>query len=379
MKHNPPAPSIVAAHDSLLKSLPFEDTADFEANDRGFIATLDDPKVRNAAGDVVWDAEAFDFINGEAPTTVNPSLWRQSMLCSKHGLFELADRVYQVRGIDLSNMTLIETDNGVIVVDVLLSKETAAAALELYRKHRGDRPVKAVIFTHSHADHYGGVLGVITAEQAASGEVEVIAPDGFMEHAVSENVYAGVAMNRRAGYMYGAALERGTQGNVGAGLGQTLSIGEVTLIEPTLLITETGQRLTIDGIDIDFQLAPGTEAPAEMHFHFPQLRVLCMAENATHTLHNLLTLRGAVVRDPHVWARYLSEAVERYGDTTDVLFASHHWPTWGAENIRTFLITQRDLYAYVHDQTLRLANKGFTGPEIAEQILRCVLPFGRWP
>lgn len=368
MKHNPPAPSIVAAHDSLLKSLPFEDTADFEANDRGFIATLEDPKVRNAAGDVVWDAEAFDFINGEAPTTVNPSLWRQSMLCSKHGLFELADRVYQVRGIDLSNMTLIETDNGVIVVDVLLSKETAAAALELYRKHRGDRPVKAVIFTHSHADHYGGVLGVITAEQAASGEVEVIAPDGFMEHAVSENVYAGVAMNRRAGYMYGAALERGTQGNVGAGLGQTLSIGEVTLIEPTLLITETGQRLTIDGIDIDFQLAPGTEARAEMHFHFPQLRVLCMAENATHTLHNLLTLRGAVVRDPHVWARYLSEAAERYGDTTDVLFASHHWPTWGAENIRTFLITQRDLYAYVHDQTLRLANKGFTGPEIAEQI-----------
>ncbi len=369
MKHTSPAPSVVAAHNRLLTSLPFEDTADFEANDRGFIATLDDPKIRNAAGEVVWDVEAFDFVSGEAPTTVNPSLWRQSMLCSKHGLFELADRVYQVRGLDLSNMTLIETDNnGLIVVDVLLSKETATAALELYRKHRGDRQVKAVIFTHSHADHYGGVLGVMTAEQAASGEIEVIAPDGFMEHAVSENVYAGVAMNRRAGYMYGAALERSTQGNVGAGLGQTLSIGEVTLIEPTLLITETGQQLTIDGVDIDFQLAPGTEAPAEMHFHFPQLRVLCMAENATHTLHNLLTLRGAVVRDPHVWARYLSEAVERYGDDTDVLFASHHWPTWGAENIRTFLTTQRDLYAYVHDQTLRLANKGFTGPEIAEQI-----------
>ena len=368
MDHMEPTPSITAAHDALLTSLPFADTADFEANDRGFIATLDDPKVRNAAGDVVWDAAAFDFIDGEAPTSVNPSLWRQSTLASKHGLFQLADRIFQVRGVDLSNMTIVETDSGVIVIDTLLTKETGAAALALYRRHRGDRPVKAVIFTHSHADHYGGVLGVVTAEQVASGAAEVIAPDGFLEHAVSENVYAGVAMNRRAGYMYGAVLERSAQGNVGAGLGQTLSTGEVTLVEPTLLITKTGQTHTVDGVDIEFQLAPGTEAPAEMHFYFPQLRALCMAENATHNFHNLLTLRGAVVRDPHVWSRYLTEAAELYADRSDLLFASHHWPTWGSENIRQFLLTQRDLYGYVHDQTLRLLNQGLTGPEIAEEI-----------
>jgi alkyl sulfatase BDS1-like metallo-beta-lactamase superfamily hydrolase len=265
-------------------------------------------------------------------------------------------------------MTLIETDTGVIVVDTLLSKETGAAALALYRKFRGDRPVKAVIFTHSHADHYGGVLGVVTEEQVTSGEVEIIAPDGVLEHAGSENVYAGVAMNRRAGYMYGAALARGPKGQLGAGLGMTLSTGEVTLIEPTRTITTTGETHTVDGVDIEFQMAPGTEAPAEMHFYFPQLRVLCMAENATHNLHNLLTLRGAVVRDPHVWSQYLTEAVELYADRTDVLFASHHWPTWGADNIRSFLESQRDLYGYIHDQTLRLLNKGLTGPEIAEAI-----------
>jgi alkyl sulfatase BDS1-like metallo-beta-lactamase superfamily hydrolase len=368
MQHKQPSPAILAAHAALQAALPFDDTADFDSNDRGFIGTLDDPKVRSAAGEVVWDADAFDFIGGEAPTSVNPSLWRQSTLTSRHGLFELADRIYQVRGVDLSNMTLIEGDTGVIVVDTLLSKETAAAALALYRKHRGDRPVKAVIITHSHADHYGGVLGVVTAEQVAAREVEVIAPDGFLEHAVSENVYAGVAMNRRAGYMYGAVLERGPQGQVGAGLGQTLSIGEVTLIEPTSLITKTGQTHTVDGVEIEFQLAPGTEAPAEMHFYFPQLRALCMAENATHNFHNLLTLRGAVVRDPHVWSRYLTEALDRYGNRSDLLFASHHWPTFGTDAIQEFLRTQRDLYGYVHDQTLRLLNKGLTGPEIAELL-----------
>jgi alkyl sulfatase BDS1-like metallo-beta-lactamase superfamily hydrolase len=363
-----PSEAIAASNAGLGAILPFDDVSDFEANERGFVATLDSPEVRNADGEVVWDASSFDFVDGDAPASVNPSLWRQSTIMRKHGLFELADRVYQVRGLDLSNMTLIETDSGVIVVDTLLSKETAAAALALYRKHRGDRPVKAVIFTHSHADHYGGVLGVVTADEVASGSVEVIAPDGFLEHAVSENVYAGVAMNRRAGYMYGAALARGPRGQVGAGLGMTLSTGEVTLIEPTLTITQTGQTVTVDGVDIEFQLAPGTEAPAEMHFYFPQLRVLCMAENATHNLHNLLTLRGALVRDPHMWSRYLTEAIERYADKTEVLFASHHWPTWGTDRIRAFLESQRDLYGYLHDQTLRMLNLGLTGPEIAETI-----------
>ncbi|KJL45007.1 alkyl/aryl-sulfatase [Microbacterium trichothecenolyticum] len=368
MDQQDPSATIAQTNTALLSTLPFGDIADFDANKRGFVGTLDSPQVRNAAGEVVWDAASFDFVDGDAPTSVNPSLWRQSTLMRTHGLFELADRVYQVRGLDLSNMTLIETDNGVIVVDTLLSKETGAAALALYRKFRGERPVKAVIFTHSHADHYGGVLGVVTEEEVASGAVEVIAPEGFLEHAVSENVYAGVAMNRRAGYMYGAALDRGPQGQLGAGLGMTLSTGEVTLIEPTLTITTTGQTHTVDGVDIEFQMAPGTEAPAEMHFYFPQLRVLCMAENATHNLHNLLTLRGAVVRDPHMWSQYLTEAIELYADRTDVLFASHHWPTWGTENIRTFLESQRDLYGYIHDQTLRLLNKGLTGPEIAEAI-----------
>lgn len=363
-----PSVTIAQNNAALTSTLPFDDTADFDANARGFVGTLDSPEVRNAAGEVVWDVSSFDFVEGEAPSSVNPSLWRQSTLMRTHGLFELADRVYQVRGLDLSNMTLVETDNGVIVVDTLLSKETGAAALALYRKFRGDRPVKAVIFTHSHADHYGGVLGVVTEDEVASGAVEIIAPDGFLEHAVSENVYAGVAMNRRAGYMYGAALARGPHGQLGAGLGMTLSTGEVTLIEPTLTITTTGQTHTVDGVDIEFQMAPGTEAPAEMHFYFPQLRVLCMAENATHNLHNLLTLRGAVVRDPHMWSQYLTEAIELYADRADVLFASHHWPTWGTENIRTFLESQRDLYGYIHDQTLRLLNKGLTGPEIAEAI-----------
>jgi alkyl sulfatase BDS1-like metallo-beta-lactamase superfamily hydrolase len=368
MQQKQPTPAIVSAHEALRSSLPFDDTTDVDSNERGFLGTLDDPKVRDASGEVVWDADAFAFIEGDAPTSVNPSLWRQSTLTSAHGLFELGDRIYQVRGVDLSNMTVIEGDTGVIVVDTLLSKETGAAALALYRKHRGDRPVKAVIITHSHADHFGGVLGVVTAEQVAAGEVEIIAPDGFLEHAVSENVYAGVAMNRRAGYMYGAALERGPYGQVGAGLGQTLSTGEVTLIEPTLLITETGQTHNVDGVEIEFQVAPGTEAPAEMHFYFPQLRALCMAENATHNFHNLLTLRGAVVRDPHMWSRYLTEALDRYADRSDLLFASHHWPTFGTESIRHFLTTQRDLYGYVHDQTLRLLNKGLTGPEIAELL-----------
>jgi alkyl sulfatase BDS1-like metallo-beta-lactamase superfamily hydrolase len=348
--------------------LPFGDTADFEAAERGLIDP-GDPVVRNDQGEVVWDNGSYSsFLTGDAPGTVHPSLWRQSTLVAKQGLFEVTDGIYQVRGYDLSNLSIIEGDTGVIVIDPLISTETAAAALALYRKHRGDRPVVAVIHTHSHVDHFGGVKGVVSQDDVDEGRVQIIAPEGFVEHAISENVYAGTAMGRRAGYMYGAALPRGPKGGVGAGLGQTTSTGTVTLISPTVTITDTGQELTIDGVRIVFQMAPGTEAPAEMHFYFPDRRALCMAENATHTLHNLLTLRGAVVRDPHMWAHYLTEAIEMFAGQSDVVFASHHWPTWGTENIIAFLTIQRDLYAYLHDQTLRLLNLGYTGPEIAEMI-----------
>ncbi|MEL4318211.1 alkyl sulfatase dimerization domain-containing protein [Leifsonia sp. YIM 134122] len=368
MDQKPATPSIAAAHRALLDALPFSDEQDFDDADRGFIAALEPGVVKSADGRVVWDNDSYDFVIGDSPSTVNPSLWRQSKLVSRQGLYEVVEGIYQVRGLDLSNLTFIEGDTGVIVIDPLISTETAAAALGLYRAHRGDRAVVAVIYSHSHIDHFGGVLGVATQDDVDAGRIQVIAPEGFTGHAVAENVYAGTAMSRRAGYMYGAALERGPQGAVGAGLGQTTSIGELGLIVPTLEITTTGETVTVDGIEIEFQMAPGTEAPSEMHFYFPRYRALCMAENATHTLHNLLTLRGAVVRDPHVWSGYLTEAIEKFGDRTDVAFASHHWPTWGGDRIVEFIGNQRDLYAYLHDQTLRLLNRGFTGTEIAEQL-----------
>lgn len=368
MDQNDATEAIRAQQRELATSLPFDDRRDVEAVERGFIAALEPGEIRDDDGNVVWDANEFDFIDGDSPDTVNPSLWRQSELVSRHGLFEVVDGVYQARGLDLSNVSFVEGDTGVIVIDPLISKETAAAALALYREHRGDRPVTAVIFTHSHIDHFGGVLGVTTAEEVERGAVAIIAPEGMVGHAVAENVYAGTAMARRAGYMYGAALDRGPKGAVGAGLGQSTSKGRAGILPPTLEIRETGERHTIDGVEFEFQMAPGTEAPAEMHFLIPQRRALCMAENATHNLHNLLTLRGALVRDPNIWARYLTEAIERFGDRADVVFASHHWPTWGAEEIREFLGLQRDLYAYLHDQTLRMLNRGMTGAEIAEEI-----------
>jgi len=352
---------------ALQDELPFDDTRDFEAADRGFLGTIEPGQVRNEAGEVVWDADAYDFLDGDAPDTVNPSLWRQSMLVAKHGLFEVVEGVYQVRGFDLSNVSFVETETGVVVIDPLISQETARAALALYREHRGDRPVKAIIFSHSHIDHFGGVLGIASKEELAGG-IEVIAPEHLVAEAVAENVYAGVAMARRAGYMYGAALARGPKGAVGAGLGQTTSTGLAGIAVPTVEISKTGQTHTVDGLEIEFQMAPGTEAPAEMHFLFPKYRALCMAENATHTLHNLLTLRGAVVRDPHGWSGYLTEALERFGGRADVVFSSHHWPTWGADEIHEFIGLQRDLYGYLHDQTLRLLNQGLTGAEIAEEI-----------
>jgi alkyl sulfatase BDS1-like metallo-beta-lactamase superfamily hydrolase len=365
---NPASESVTTANGGLREQLPFDDQRDFEDTDRGFLGSISPGVVHAADGHVVWDADAYGFVTGDAPDTVNPSLWRQSQLVAKHGLYEVVEGIYQVRGFDLSNVTFVEGDSGVIVIDPLISTETAAAALGLYRQHRGDRPVVAVIYSHSHVDHFGGVFGVASVADVDAGRIQVLAPEGFVEHAVSENVYAGTAMARRAGYMYGAVLAKGPDGQVGAGLGQSTSSGEVGLIVPTLYISTTGETQTIDGVEIEFQMAPGTEAPAEMHFYFPRYRALCMAENATHTLHNLVTLRGALVRDPHIWATYLTEAIETFAGRADVVFASHHWPTWGRDRIVEYLSTQRDLYAYLHDQTLRLLNQGLTGAEIAEVI-----------
>ena len=368
MNNNPAAPVIESAHAQQRGVLPFSDTADFADADRGFLGALEPCVITAADGRVVWDNDAYAFLIGDAPPTVHPSLWRQSTLAAKQGLYEVVEGIYQVRGLDLSNVTFIEGDTGVIVIDPLVCTETAAAALALYRAHRGPRAVSAVIYTHSHVDHFGGVLGVTTQDDVDAGKVPVLAPEGFIGHAVQENVYAGTAMTRRAAYMYGTALERGPQGQVGCGLGQAPSTGEVGIIVPTLDITTTGETHTIDGVQIEFQMAPGTEAPAEMHFYFPKFRALCMAENATHNLHNLLTLRGALVRDPHAWSGYLTEAIDTFADRADVVFASHHWPTWGRERIVEYLSLQRDLYAYLHDQTLRKLNQGYTGIEIAESF-----------
>lgn len=367
MDHKPPTAVIESAH--RQHTLPLHDTRDFEDADHGFIAALSPCVIKAADGRVVWDNDAYSFLSGSAPTSVHPSLWRQSTLAAKQGLYEVVPGIYQVRGFDLSNITFVEGDTGIIVIDPLVSTEVAAAALDLYRTHRGgDRPVVAVIYTHSHVDHFGGVLGVTSQADVDSGAVAVLAPEGFVEHAVQENVYAGPAMTRRATYMYGTLLARGPRDQVGCGLGQATSTGEVAVIVPTLDIRTTGETHTIDGVEIEFQMAPGTEAPAEMHFYFPRFRALCMAENATHNLHNLLTLRGALVRDPHAWSGYLTEAIDTFADRADVVFASHHWPTWGRERIVEFMSLQRDMYSYLHDQTLRLLNQGYTGIEIAEMF-----------
>ncbi len=340
----------------------FNDRTDYEDADRGLIGSLKPCIIRGADGSEFWHNDALGFLSGDCPDTVNPSLWRQSQLTARQGLYEVTEGIYQVRGLDLSNMTLVESDNGIIVIDPLISAECAAAALALYRTHRGHRAVTAVIYTHAHGDHFGGVHGVYESE------VPIIAGHGFMEAAVSENVYAGTAMARRALYMYGASLPKSPTGQVGAGLGATTSVGSIGLIPPTLEITHTGQEEVLDGVRIQFQMTPGTECPVEMNFFFPERRALCMAENATHNLHNLLTLRGAVVRDPRIWARYLNEAVNLFCNDADVAFASHHWPMWGRDRIVTYLRQQRDLYTYLHDQTLRLMNHGYTGMEIAEMM-----------
>lgn len=361
-------PTTEHANQQWLQRLPFADRGDFDAAQRGLIERFDS-RIVNAQQQTVWDPSRYGFLGGNAPATVNPSLWRIAQLNTIAGLFKVSERIYQVRGLDLANMTLIEGDTGLIVMDPLLSVETARAALDLYFKHRPKRPVVAVIYTHPHVDHFGGVRGVIDEADVHAGKVQVIAPQGFFEHAVSENVLAGPAMRRRAQYMYGAPLPRSPRGQVDAGLGKGVPTNAtVSLIAPTREISKPLESLRIDGVDIEFQLTPGTEAPAEMNLWFPQFKALCMAENASHVQHNVLTIRGAEVRDAKVWAHYLDQALVRYGDQADVVFAQHHWPTWGGQAIRDYLADQRDMYAFIDSQTLRLINQGLTPTEIAAQL-----------
>ncbi|MCY0990251.1 MBL fold metallo-hydrolase [Nannocystis sp. ILAH1] len=359
------------ANAALLQQLPFGDRADFEDAERGLIARPHTLTITDADGNVVWDLEPFKkFIRRDAPApeTVNPSLWRQAQLNMIYGLFKVTERVYQVRGFDLANITYIKGDRGWIVMDPLLTIESAKAAHALVKQHLGDRPIVAVIYSHSHPDHYGGVRGLVEEADVRSGRVRVIAPEGFMAHAVSEMVLAGSAMSRRAAYMYGMFLPRDAQGNVGSGLGIANATGTVSLIAPTQSITKTGQELVIDGVKMVFQLTPDTEAPAEMNTYFPQFKAMWMAENATHTLHNIQTLRGAPVRDALAWAKYLQQTIELYGDGLEVKFQAHHWPMWGQKNVRDYLEKQRDLYKYIHDQSLHMLNFGYIGTEIAEYL-----------
>jgi len=362
-----------AANALLLTQLPFNDKQDFEDAQRGFIAKPDKLTIRtsNPVDRISWDLESYkQFISLDkpAPDSVNPSLWRNAQLNMQYGLFKVADRIYQVRGYDLSNITFVQGETGWIVLDPLVTTETAKAAYDLVTQNLGARPVVAVIYSHSHIDHYGGVRGIVDGAEVDSGKVKIIAPDGFLEHAVSENVIAGNAMTRRAVLMYGSFLPRGPLGSVNAGLGQTTSQGTSTLIPPTDILKKTGEERVVDGVRMVFQMTPGTEAPAEMNTWFPQWKALWMAENATGTMHNILTLRGAQVRDSAAWARYLDESIELYGKDVAVKFQAHHWPVWDNARVVEYLKKQRDVYKYLHDQSVNLMNKGYTGEEISEMI-----------
>jgi alkyl sulfatase BDS1-like metallo-beta-lactamase superfamily hydrolase len=358
-----------AANRAVLETLPMGDKQSFDDAQRGLIEALGDKVILGASGRPAWSLKGYEFLNREeAPDSVHPGLWRHARVNMANGLFKVTDRIYQLRGFDLSNMTIIEGDTGLIVIDPLITTEVASEALAMYYKHRPHLPVVAVIYSHSHADHFGGVRGVVNEDDVKSGKVAVWAPTGFMQEAVGENVIAGNAMARRALYQFGPLLARGERGQVDAGLGKTTSFGSVTLIAPTRLIEQPVETHRIDGVDVVFELTPGAEAPAEMIMYYPQMRVLNMAEIGTQNFHNLLPIRGAQVRDALAWSKYLGGAQERYGAKSDVMIAQHHWPVWGAARVQGFLGTQRDAYKFVHDQTVRLMNHGYTGPEIADMV-----------
>lgn len=356
-----------AANEKVARSLPLSDQADFENARRGLIASIDGP-IETDDGRTVMDPGAFAFLDGPAADTVNPSLWRQAQLNAVHGLFEVADGIYQVRGYDISLMTLIRGETGWIIVDCLISIETAKAALKLAMEHLGERSISAVLITHTHADHFGGSRGVLTDDMIADGNIPIIVPEGFTKYSVSEAVLAGNQMARRAMYQFGLLVSPGPAGFVDSGIGKSNAKGNRSFVLPNKEISKTGERLTVDGVEFVFQIASGTEAPSEFLFYLPQYKALCMAEVTCRTMHNVLTLRGAEVRDPLLWSGCIDESLDLFGDEVEIYFACHNWPEWGNENIRKFLEEQRDIYRFIHDQALRLANSGHTPCEIAEQV-----------
>lgn len=365
----PASPATVAAQRSVAAALPPDGTRDEDFARRGFIATLADPQIMDDKGNVVWNLDAYAFVDGPAPDTVNPSLWRHMRYLKHHGLFRIADNMWQVRGFDLSNMTVIRGDKGWIVIDPLTTREAATAALELVNRTLGPRPVSAVIYSHSHVDHFGGVRGVIDEADVKAGKVAVIAPEHFVEEASSENVMAGNAMSLRAAYQFGRGLDPGPQGQMGGGIGMAVSTGTITLVAPTDSITATGERRVVDGVELEFQIVSGSEAPSEMNVFVVPARAFLAAEIATCTMHNILTPRGAKVRDARAWAHYLDQAARYYAPKSDVVLSSHCWPQFGTENGVAWLSAQRDNYRYLHDQTVRRMNQGETMTEIAEDVL----------
>ncbi len=360
------APAVREAHARVVAEADLSDPATFADAARGLVAR---PRgqVRDAEGALVWDFDAFAFVRGPAPATVDPSLWRQALLNNHAGLFKVVDRIWQLRGFDLANITLVEGDTGWIVVDTATTREAAAAAMAFARRHLGERPVSAVVFTHSHVDHFGGALGVIGAEEARARGVPIVAPAGFMDEATSENLMMGGAMPRRAMYMYGDRLPRDAGGVVDNGLGKAVAQGRIGLLAPTVTIAASGGEQLIDGVRFVFHDVGGSEAPSEFVFSLPDLRAFCGAELASHTLHNLYTLRGAKVRDALKWAGYLDRAIG-WSEGAQVMFNQHHWPVWGGDRIRTSLALQRDAYRFIHDQTVRRMNAGETAAEIAETL-----------
>jgi linear primary-alkylsulfatase len=364
-----PEPATLKANAELAKTLPFANRQDFDDAIRGFVGTMPDALVSGTGPRPVWSMKPYDFLKQSEPAdSVNPSLWRQAQLNAIHGLFKVTERVYQVRGFDIANMTIIEGENTLIIIDPLLTTETARAALELYYQHRPKKPVGTVIYSHNHSDHFGGVKGVISEVDVAAGKIQVLAPSGFMEGVVADSIMAGNAMSRRAQYQFGARLPPGPRGHVDAGLGKTVARGTITLIGPTDTIDKSIDKRIIDGVEIVFKLAPGSEAPSEMLMYFPQFRVLDMAEDVTHNMHNLYTIRGSEVRDGNLWSRYIGEALEAFGDKSEVVIAQHHWPVAGQARVVDLLKKQRDMYKYINDQSLRLLNHGYTAAEIAETL-----------